>query len=762
MAQALVAVQQEQPDRFAEARAAISNERLRAAMLAIAGELMSEANRRVGLRNGIEERWIEDLQQYHGRYDVDTERELKDAVRSRLFINMTRPKTNAMGARYKDLLFPTDDRCWAIQPTPVPRMAQAAERAASEAQMLADQAKQAEQAANDNPNPQAEANKQATATAAETAKQTWAKLNADLEEAKRRASLMQEVIEDQLTECNYQAVKRDQIDWAMKIGTGITKGPVTGDLVRKGWQQPVDQAGQPTGPHELKMAYGTQPSHRLVDPWGFFPDPDVANIKDGAGVFERHLKNATKLRQLAKLSGFDVDAIRRLLDSKPIGGAPSYIASLRNIREEAQAVAGPLYQVWEYNGPLTPEQMRTLSLAMNNRAAFDVVTGDVDQLAEMQGCVWFCDNEVLKFQLYPLDSGEPMYSVFNLVKDESSIFGYGMPAILRDLQSAFNAAWRGMMDNAGISSGPQIVIDTSTIKPADGDMTIRPRKLWYATKGITKENPPFQVFNIQNNQNELANIITLAARFIDDVSMTPQMAQGDVGSMPKDTPVGTTVLAMNAVNVIFRDGVKNFDDDVTVPDIRRQYDWNMQFGQREDIKGDYDVKATGSSVLLVREIQAQSLMAIALNFGGHPIYGPMLKNYELLGKIFQAHMIPVDEVMLSKEQFETIVAQAAQQQAEAAKAESPEQLRLKATQLQVAAQIEIANMETATKRFVAEHDRDTAMMQLAAKGNMKLDELQAMLAGKQMEIDHKERSLAVETAVTQQQPAHEQHGGGYL
>jgi hypothetical protein len=183
---------------------------------------------------------------------------------------------------------------------------------------------------------------------------------------------------------------------------------------------------------------------------------DVARIEDGNGVFERHLMNPKKLRELQKLNNFDVDALRRLLSSKPISNAPAYISQLRNIRGEAQDISGPVYHVWEYNGPLEPEQMRMLALAMNNEVAYQHVAA-VDPLTQVNACVWFCDNEVLKFALYPYDSGETMYSVFNLVRDESCVFGYGMPSILRDLQSAFNAAWRTMMDNAGLSAGPQVV-----------------------------------------------------------------------------------------------------------------------------------------------------------------------------------------------------------------------------------------------------------------------------------------------------------------
>ncbi|TPN11718.1 hypothetical protein [Mesorhizobium sp. B2-1-2] len=804
--QPVQADQQPQSSQFESERASLSGDKMTQAMRAVVSELESEARRRVGLRQAIENRWIEDLEQYHSRYDNETEKNLVAEERSRLFINLTRPKTNAMGARFKDLLFPTDEKNWGIQPTPVPRMTEAAEAAAAQARELEQQALAAQQQAAQpqpqgpgaqpqgqpaqQPDPAQQQQAQQLAQQAKAAKDAWAKLSGVLEEARRRSSLMAETMDDQLTECGYQSIKRDQIDWAMKIGTGVTKGPITGDRMRRGWKQKPIQGpdGQPVvdpvtgqhkveGPHYLDMAEGDQPGFRLVDPWGFFPDMDVARIEDGNGVFERHLMNPKKLRELQRLNNFDVDALRRLLSSKPISNAPAYISQLRNIRGEAQDIAGPVYHVWEYNGPLEPDQMRMLALAMNNEVAYKHVAA-VDPLTQVNACVWFCDNEVLKFALYPYDSGECMYSVFNLVKDESCVFGYGMPSILRDLQAAFNAAWRTMMDNAGLSAGPQVVIDKSTIEPADGDWKLRQRKIWYATKGITKENPPFQVYQIQNNQAELMNIIILAERLTDLVSTVPQMTQGEMGSMPKNTPFGTTVLTMNNANVVFRDGIKNFDDDVTVPDLRRLYDWNMQFNPKDEIKGDYDVKATGSAVLLVREMQAQSLMAIAMNFGGHPVYGPMLKNRDLLRKIFQAHMIPADEVMLSDEQIDAVLAIAAKQAAEDAKAGAKTDNSLQVAMLnrqtqmdRIKADVELANMDGDYKLRAAKFARDTAMMTLAGQNNMDMEKLrvmleksdkdiQAKLTMKQMDLQSSERKMAVEAAVTAKQPAQEQHGGG--
>jgi hypothetical protein len=324
----------------------------------IVGRLDAEATSRVGKRNSLEERWIADLEQYHGRYDAATAKNLFDQERCSLFINATRPKTDALGARLKDLLFPTDEKNWGISPTPVPSLSDEAQAAASAAREKIKQAQaaaaapqqavdQATEQGTEPPPPeqmaQMQGQAQQAAVEADAAKEYAANLNSLLEEARKRSDLMEKEIDDQLKECLYQSVKREQIDVTCKLGTGVTKGPVTGDKVRRGWK-PDPQ----TGEHALQVSTGDRPAYRNVDIWGFFPDMDATCIEDSNGEFERHLMNRRMLRELQHLDGFEKDAIRRLLMLAPSTTAPAYLAQLRNIRAATQQVTGDLYHVWEY------------------------------------------------------------------------------------------------------------------------------------------------------------------------------------------------------------------------------------------------------------------------------------------------------------------------------------------------------------------------------------------------------------------------------
>jgi hypothetical protein len=752
----------------------------REALLAIVSRMEAEVNSRISKRYSLEQRWIADLEQHHGRYDPTTAKILLDEERSGLFINATRPKVEAMSSRLKDLLFPTDERNWAIKPTPVPKLTEAAEKASELARTKAEEATAAQAAADTAAAPpapgappappvppeQQQALQQTAQVAqqeADQAKEAAIALNTRLEEARKRSELMQAEIDDQLTECRYQTVKRLQIDCAVKLGTGVTKGPVTGAKVRRGWKTD-DQ----TGEHKLDVSTGERPAFLYVDLWGFFPDMDVTCIEDSNGTYERHLMNRRMIRELQHLSGFDKDAIRRLLMLSPSTGAPSYLAELRNIRAATQQATGDLYHVFEYYGPLEPEDMQNIALHMM-RSKDESITEianqallqleEVDPLMSVNACIWFCQGEILKFALYPYDSGECIYSVYNFVKDEASIFGYGMPAVIRDPQSGLNGAFRAMMDNGGVSSGPQIVIDMQNIEPEDGDYRLKARKIWQAKNGIQKENPPFQLFHVETRQVELANVIELCERFIDNMSAVPQIMQGQQGEIGthnvQQTALGTALLH-NSANVVFRSYVKNFDDDVTTPDIRRAYDWNMQFNEKEEIKGDYEIDARGSSVLLMRELQAQNLMQIALQMGGHPVYGPMLRNRELLKKIFQAHMIPADEVMLNDNEIDAVLAAAkaeaeakAAQEAEAAGRKEEMMLENQKLELQVA----INNQTNASKERIAKLSYDAQMNTIAAKLNMSVQELEAMLASKEMDHASKERIFAGEVAVERENAA---------
>lgn len=118
----------------------------------------------------------------------------------------------------------------------------------------------------------------------------------------------------------------------------------------------------------------------------------------------------------------------------------------------------------------------------------------------------------------------------------------------------------------------------------------------------------FAQFQIQNNQPQLQQIIELALRFVDMETSMPQLFQGEHQEMPET--LGATNIAVDSSNVALRSRVKQFDDQVTVPHITRYYHWNMQYNNKSEIKGDFNVDARGASVLYEKDQHAKTLIQL--------------------------------------------------------------------------------------------------------------------------------------------------------
>ena len=164
-----------------------------------------------------------------------------------------------------------------------------------------------------------------------------------------------------------------------------------------------------------------------------------------------------------------------------------------------------------------------------------------------------------------------------------------------------------MLDNGRDSSGANVVVGKG-IEPGDGTWELTGKKIWRFTGTDPDVRKAFAQFQLANNQKELQAIIELALKFMDMETNIPVLFQGEKGEMPET--LGATNIMVDSNNVAFRDRVKLWDDNITKKHMTRYYHWNMQYNENADIKGDYNVIPKGTSVLLVRDQQAQSLIQL--------------------------------------------------------------------------------------------------------------------------------------------------------
>lgn len=704
---------------------------------ALVQALEKEAERRVTAKQPIEKRWIEESFQYHGRYLHHEEEAIKSSQtmnKSFVYMNETRRKSDAVEDRLIDIEFPTDDRNFSSEATTVPELSDEAlawsRFAAQNQQMLL-------QVPDGAPEAQAaiEAQREGIRRATE--------VQAIIDEAGRRAAAMQDEMDDQLNECSYNHQCKLMAHDACKLGTGIIKGPVLSSYRKRTWQQRQDELSGFVV-HEMQEVDEPRPAFYRVDPWNWFPDMDATCLEESESFYERHLMTASALKKLAKTEGFNADAIRRLIKQKARGVAPQYLSDLRSITgNDSSSSFKDKYHVWEYHGPIDSEDMHCVS-SLYGDADMEDYADEVDALSDIQITMWFCQGEVLKFGIHPLDTGEPLYSVFNYKRDDHSIFGFGVPHIMANPQKVLCAAWRMMVDNAALATAPQIIFNNGIVEPYDGDYVITPGKLWLKKSGTAPGERVFETYHLDIRQVELQAIINLALESIDREVGIPSIVDAQPGSAPMQTALGVSVFNADA-KIPFKALTKSFDDNITIPNMRRLHQWNMQFSSKEHIKGDMRVKARGTSTFLLRELQAPGLMTMILQFANHPVLGPALQMMPMVRKLAQAMFLRPDEVVKSDEKIAADLAAAARDEQPEP---TPEEIKAQTEQMRSQALLEAAKIKAEVDRYVADQNYKMKQMDLQMSSSNEMEKLRADMDKKSMELRSKERQQAADIGLT--------------
>lgn len=660
-------------------------------MNAMGNILQARVNTEVMRKSQLEQRWLEDLRQANGEYDPQTKARITQAGGSTVFMNLTRQRTVQIISRVIDKLLPTDDRNWGILATPDPDMA----------------SKKGDK------NPLVEDGQEAV-TDQGIPIQNFEMARAVDEIAAEKAEGMQRKIYDQLTEGKFNAVCRKVISDGCWLGTGILKGPViTGAQTRK-WVSFVNDEGEIE--HDIEVSPDKLPRPESVDPWDFYPDSSATSLEDAEFVFQRHRLTKKKLRKLAKVPKFNKKNIAFLLMTGPNRTSSTYVTEMREMSGITDT-DDTRYEVWEYNGEIEGKDLKACGCDLD----------EDEELRAYDATIWFSQGLVLKATISILEVGEALYNTWTWEKDETSIFGFGVPRLMRHNQSVINGAWRMTMDNAGLGTGPQIIINRSLVDPADGAWGLAPNKLWYLKDDSRSVNEVFGLFDISMHLNELANILTLAYTRLDDEINMPSIAGGQQGSSTR-TSTGLSIL-MNQADIALKNAIKRWDDNITVPFITRMYDFNMRFAKEDEIKGDFKVDARGASILLAKELQAANLMRM-LEISANPLIEPMVNMPALIKEIAQSLQVESRKILRSDEEIE----QRQQQLSEAQQGDQSDQgkLQLEAQRLEIESQLKKFSIEIEKQKVQLQEqkmlsDRELTLASLAAKENTNIAAMRTKL-----------------------------------
>lgn len=541
-----------------------------------------------------EQRWLKDLRQYRGQYEPDEEAAM-GANRSKSFIRKTRVKVKTVNARIIELLFPAGkEQNFSIGPTPKPSISD--EQKSTIVDLL---------------------------TKALGKQPSDIEIDQAIRQVVEKASEgMSITIQDQLAECRYKQAAKQVVHSGNLYGTGVLKAPLVERKIRERF---VHKAGK----WQIVTEQYTVPFLDFVPLWRIYPDMTATNIEDCRYIYERHLMPRAAMRKLAQRKSFNSAKINAYVTANPKGYLTLQLTdtALKIIgqRQATQHTDNGLYEVLERWGWLSTEQLRDAGVKIPQ-----------DRENEEFFCnVWCLPNgEVIRAVIQPINGVTWPYKFYYFDKDETSIFGEGLAAIMRDDQATINAVVRMILDNAALTAGPMFEVAVGLLSNQEKLHDIHPFKVWPRNR----EQPGQQavkVIEMPGNLEDLSRLYALFDNDADEVSVVPKYASGSNPTQGAGGTASGLSMLMAAQGVTIKDLIVAYDEGITKPFISDLYRWNMQFSKDDTIKGDFDVVALGVASLMAKEVRATQLNQFNQTIS--PADEPFIKRFKLITQRAEAN-----------------------------------------------------------------------------------------------------------------------------
>jgi len=712
--------------------AAMEQQMMLVTSLAEAARQMVKEARDARDASGVERRWDEDRANYYGadfefgdrdsvvdRASENTGNAETKVTKSRIGVNITRPKVNTATSRLIDMKFPTDERNWKLQPTPNPSLSSKLNDQTIMTQGGKPLMKKGE-------NGQLE-----PVRGGDVAKQ-------EMQEAERSANAMQREIDDQLVECDFVGEARKAVSDEVLLGTGIMCGPVPRQVEKKAWIKGED------GRWVMQLETKLVPYSRRVNPLDAFPDPaGQGDIKKCRYFVERFYYNTKTLSQIKG----DPGALDPVID-QCIKEGPTTVVSgndphtRRFLDGDYELDSRNLFEAFLVTGMFPIRQLEAAGVEIPEELL------DRDNVS---GCVLLVNDKPVKVYLNPLDSGDLPYDMFHYERIDGQPWGVGVAFIVRNPQRVVRAAWRMLMDNAANNIGGQIIINRQGVTPANGSWKMTGGKIWWfnpqAGQGQNlRVEDVFRQWNADSRISELLKIIEFAMKFAEDESSMPALLEGNQGKA-SPTATGMQLLDSNANTVLMR-LVRQGEDLLIKPHLRRYYDYNMQWSENEDVKGDFDIVPLSVSALRQKTLDIQGMMLVGQHVA-HPAFAKFHKSggYDWLRRFYSLNRINPDDVLISPDDAEQAL------KAEAEKGPPPDPRLIVADLNAKVKGIELdqARAEAAEEREHRKNEKmldyQMTLLRYATQRQISLEQAQKEFDALVLKIEHEERMQQREALV---------------
>lgn len=528
----------------------------------------------------IETAMLKALRQRNGEYEPDKMAAINQQGGSAIYMMITEVKCRAAESWLRDILMENGTPPWDIQPTPIPDVPDSADAVIREelGNKVVGFVNQFGRA----PTPfEVSQIKEAAAQEFRFAL---------LQEAANRTEGMRRRIADQFAEGGFGSAFNDFLTDIVTYPAAIIKGPVIRRQRKLSWG---------TGPNGETVAVTDEvlaPEYERVDPFHIFPEPGIGHPNEGY-LFEHHPLSRTALADLIGVPGYDDDAIRKVLEDGP---AATWVMSnvthqkeLQERKHSTELRPTDVYDALEFWGKVSGRMLREWGLTETD-------VPDPDK--EYDANVWLVGNYVIKAILNYDPLGEKPYAITSFIKNPGAFWGKGIPEIIEDVQNVCNAAARSLVNNMGISSGPQVEVNLERIPPNEDITQLHPWRIWQVLNDPLGSSAPAVRFNQPvDNSATLMAVYDKFSKLADDHSGVPSYIYGDLNVQGAGRTASGLSMLMGSAGKSIRQVVMHIDTYITSSVVHRQFVFNMRYDPDESIKGDAQIIAKGAINLAVKD-----------------------------------------------------------------------------------------------------------------------------------------------------------------
>jgi hypothetical protein len=303
----------------------------------------------------------------------------------------------------------------------------------------------------------------------------------------------------------------------------------------------------------------------------------------------------------------------------------------QEMEDDAQQSSAERYNVQEFWGYVDTDVLKDHDVD---------VPKELKDSDEVSVNIWVCNGQVLRLVMNPFKPAVIPYYAVPYEINPYSFFGVGIAENMDDTQTLMNGFMRMAVDNAVLSGNLLIEVDETNLVPGQ-DMSVYPGKVFRRQGGA----PGQGIFGTKfpNVANENMQLFDKARVLADESTGFPSFAHGQTGVSGVGRTASGISMLMSAANGSIRTVVKNVDDYLLAPIGKAFFSFNMQFDFDSEIRGDLEVKASGTESLMANEVRSQRLMQF-LGVVQNPVLAPFAKMDYIIREIAKSMDLDPDKI----------------------------------------------------------------------------------------------------------------------